>query len=87
MLFPYETKMIIKKIFLSGHFDGNQIQLDEPHELQPGTPLMIVVGPPGADEGWYSLSAQALKAAYGGDEPGAAAEKTQEPTDRGRMES
>ncbi len=83
MLFPYETKMIIKKIFLSGHFDGNQIQLDEPHELQPGTPLMIVVGPPGADEGWYSLSAKALETAYEGDESGAAAEKTQEPNPGG----
>ncbi|HEX6900552.1 MAG TPA: hypothetical protein VF789_12585 [Thermoanaerobaculia bacterium] len=75
--------MMIKKIFLSGHFDGNQIQLDEPHELQPGTPLMIVVGPPGADEGWYSLSARALKAAYEGDEPGAAAEQPQEPPPTG----
>ena len=71
--------MKIKRIFLSGHFDGKQIQHDEPHELQPGTPLMIVVGTPGAEEGWYSLSAQALEAAYGGEEPGATAEKTQEP--------
>jgi hypothetical protein len=73
--------MKIKKIFLSGHFDGKQIQLDEPHELQPGTPLMIVVGPPGADEGWYSLSAQALKAAYGENEP--TADKPQEPSPAG----
>jgi hypothetical protein len=71
--------MKIQKIFLSGHFDGKQIQLDEPHELQPGTPLMIVVGLPGADEGWYSLSAQALEAAYVGDEPEPTAGKPQEP--------
>jgi hypothetical protein len=79
--------MRIKKIFLSGHFDGKQIQLDEPHELEPGTPLMIVVGPPGADEGWYSLSAQALETAYGGDAPEPTADKPQEQDDRGRMES
>ena len=30
-------------VTLAAHFDGQQIVLDEPYELQPNTPLTIVV--------------------------------------------
>lgn len=63
----------MKPVTLRAHFDGEHIQLDEPIELQPGTPVMATV-PPGfmADsehEGWLRLAGEYFEAAYEGDEP------------------
>jgi hypothetical protein len=58
------------EITLRAHFDGKQIRLDEPFELQPHTPLVVVVGQADVEcEDWYRLSAKGLEAAYGEDEP------------------
>ncbi len=58
-------------ITLQAHFDGQQILLNEPFDLQPGTQLIITVVPlPDAEqESWYALSAQNLAEAYSDNEP------------------
>ena len=60
-------------ITVSAHFDGKQICLDEPLDLEPNTRLMVTVLPHDASvderEAWLNLSIQALKEAYGEDEP------------------
>jgi len=58
-------------ITLQAHFDGQQILLNEPFDLQPGTQLIVTVVPPPDDEqeDWYAFSAQNLAEAYGDDEP------------------
>ncbi len=58
-------------ITLQAHFDGKQILLDEPIELQPGTKLLItVISPTDADrEEWANYSMKLLGVAYGHDEP------------------
>ncbi len=62
----------MKNVTLRAHFDGHQIRLDEPFELEPGTPLTVIV--PVEDEaaerhGWFLLSSSGLEAAYGENEP------------------
>lgn len=62
----------MKSVTLRAHFDGQQIRLDEPFELEPGTPLTVVV--PAKDEDaerhdWFLLSSGGLEAAYGENEP------------------
>ncbi|WP_375415959.1 hypothetical protein [uncultured Hymenobacter sp.] len=63
----------MQAIFLSAHFDGEQIRLDEPFELAPNTKLIVTVVSSGSlDEeraDWFRLAAQGLAAAYGDDEP------------------
>lgn len=53
------------------HFDGKQILLDEPIELEPSARLIVTVLP--ADEAerrdWFELSARNLAEAYSDDEP------------------
>ena len=59
-------------IVLPAHFDGQQIVLDEPYELQPNTPLTVVVRSAQDDEDradWLLLSMQNFAAGYGKDEP------------------
>lgn len=55
------------------HFDGNQILLDEPYELEPDTKLIVTVLPKDNSdaerEAWLHLSMKTLKDAYGQDEP------------------
>ena len=54
------------------HFDGKQICLDEPLELEPNTRLMVTVLPHDASgderEACLNLSMQGLEEAYGADE-------------------
>ncbi|HEX3131654.1 MAG TPA: hypothetical protein VH394_30235 [Thermoanaerobaculia bacterium] len=60
----------MKPVALRAHFDGEHIRLDEPFELQPGTPVTVMVlgdDPERAD--WLRLSQQGLAEAYGDDEP------------------
>lgn len=57
---------------LRAHFDGNQILLDEPFELEPNVELIITVLPKASDEereDWAQLSLESLARAYGDDEP------------------
>jgi hypothetical protein len=57
---------------LRAHFDGNQILLDEPFELEPNTELLIIVLPKASveeREDWARLSLESLARAYGDDEP------------------
>ncbi len=58
---------------LRAHFDGNQILLDEPCELEPDTKLIVTVLPKdnsdGEREAWLRLSMKKLEDAYGQDEP------------------
>lgn len=61
-----ETKTI------HAHFDGNQILLDEPYELEPNVELIIIVLPKISDEergDWVRLSLESLARAYSDDEP------------------
>jgi hypothetical protein len=57
---------------LRAHFDGKQILLDEPFELEPNTKLIVTVLPEssnGEQEDWAQLSLESLARAYGDDEP------------------
>ncbi len=60
-------------ISLKAHFDGRQIQLDEPFELPRDASLLVTVLSPSPSEhgrqAWSALSAAGLAAAYGSDEP------------------
>jgi hypothetical protein len=61
-----ETKTI------RAHFDGHQILLDEPFELEPNVELIITVLPKPSDEereDWARLSLESLEWAYGDNEP------------------
>lgn len=57
---------------LRAHFDGSQILLDEPFELEPNVKLIITVLPKSSDEereDWTRLSLESLARAYSEDEP------------------
>ncbi len=55
-------------ISLAAHFDGKQILLDEPFELEPNVKLIVTVLPD--ERGDWQLSAKKnLARAYGNDEP------------------
>ena len=58
-------------ITVHAHFDGRQILLDEPIELQPGAKLLVTVISPAATERdeWVKYSTQFLSEAYSSDEP------------------
>ena len=63
----------MKPVALRAHFDGEHIQLDEPFELQPGTPVTVMVLHESSADSehadWLRLSQQRLAEAYGDDEP------------------
>jgi hypothetical protein len=62
----------METVTLRAHFDGEQIRLDEPFELEPNTELIITVVPRAADEeraAWTRLALANLARAYGDDEP------------------
>jgi hypothetical protein len=66
---------------LHAHFDGRQIQLDEPFELEPNTELLITVLPEAPireREEWARLSLESLARIYGEDEPEYAADSIKE---------
>lgn len=62
----------MKTVTLTAHFDGKQIQLDEPFELQSDVRLLVTIVPalPVDSEraAWYALSKDALARAYSDDE-------------------
>lgn len=55
------------------HFDGKQIHLDEPCQLDRGTPLLVIVLQDAASdderEDWLLVSQSALESAYSSAEP------------------
>ncbi len=61
----------MQTITLNAHFDGKQILLDEPYELEPDTKLVVSVIQPqnGKREDWTRFSLANLERAYGDDEP------------------
>lgn len=61
----------METIILRAHFDGEQIQLDDPFELRPNTKLLVTVIPESDAEHfeWLNKSAEGLGMAYGKDEP------------------
>jgi len=67
-----EESHIMTLIAVAGHFDGEQIRLDEPLDLKPQTRLLVTILPDDNDEereDWLRLSAEGLEVAYGDDEP------------------
>ena len=60
-------------VTLHAHFDGEQIRLDEPYELQPNTKLLITILPKRQSaserEEWLFVSVTGLAQAYGNNEP------------------
>jgi hypothetical protein len=60
-------------ITLKAHYDGKQICLDEPFELQPNSKLIVtVVSGDSLEEerqAWLAASQAGLARAYGADEP------------------
>ncbi len=64
--------MLMETKTLRAHFDGSQILLDEPFELEPNVELIITVLPKSSDEereDWTRLSLESLARAYSDDEP------------------
>lgn len=62
----------MENITLRAHFDGKQILLDDPMELEPDTQLMVTVLPKsknGEGSEWARLSLESLARAYDDDEP------------------
>jgi hypothetical protein len=64
---------IVSLIAVRAHFDGRQIRLDEPCQLEPDTQLLIIIlaqrPGKGEREDWEGLSLRALSNAYGEHEP------------------
>jgi len=64
--------MLMETKTLRAHFDGSQILLDEPYELEPDVELIITVLPKSSEEereDWTRLSLESLARAYSDDEP------------------
>jgi len=62
----------METVNLRAHFDGEQILLDEPFELEPNTELMVTILPKSLDderEDWARLALESLERAYGDNEP------------------
>jgi len=63
----------MQAVTISAHFDGKQILLDEPYEIEPNAKLIVTVLSEQnkvADEreAWLHLSRRGLEKAYGEDE-------------------
>jgi len=63
---------MMESITLKAHFNGTEVVLDEPVELEKDAKLLVVVLPNGADtesEEWFSFSGAHFDSAFGDDEP------------------
>jgi len=72
----------MEPVTLRAHFDGKQIVLDQPIELEPNTELIVTVVPHGFDEereAWTQLALANLARAYGDDEPEYSRDQIKEP--------
>ena len=60
----------MKTVSVTAHFDGKQIHLDEPLDLEPNAKLMVTVlsGHDAEHSAWQKLSVKALENAYSEDE-------------------
>ncbi len=60
----------MKTVSVTAHFDGKQIQLDEPLDLKPNAKLMVTLlpGQESEREGWQAISLQGLERAYSEEE-------------------
>ncbi len=62
----------MKSVALSAHFDGEQIRLDEPFQIEPHSRLLVIVLPERESEEeqdvWLKLSRKGLANAYGDNE-------------------
>ncbi len=59
-------------VTLKAHFDGTNIQLDEPYELPRDAQLLVTVLTSSADANcndWFELSHRSLERAYSDNEP------------------
>jgi hypothetical protein len=68
----YLEAKLMPSLTLKAHFDGTHIMLDEPYDLQPGTPIAVTVFPNQADletAQWLRIASAGLARAYGDDEP------------------
>ena len=62
----------METVNLRAHFDGKQILLDEPFELETDTELIVTILPKSLDderEDWARLALESLARAYGDNEP------------------
>lgn len=62
----------MENVTLRAHFDGKQIVLDDPFDLEPNTKLIVTVTPRASDEereAWTLLALASLARAYSDDEP------------------
>jgi hypothetical protein len=64
----------MKMVSLQAHFDGNQILLDEPFQLNPNARLIVTLVPNSHTDDderqdWLTLSLLGLQGAYDDDEP------------------
>jgi hypothetical protein len=60
----------MQTVTLTARFDGQQILLDEPYQLEADTPLMITILPKPANEeaAWQQFALQNMARAYEADE-------------------
>ena len=56
---------------LQAHYDGKQVCFDEPCDIKPKTPLVVVIleNDNDTEQQWYRLTRQSLSRAYEKDEP------------------
>ena len=54
---------------IRGHFDGTQILLDEPYELEPNTKVIVKILPNEENADWLALGKKSFARAYADDEP------------------
>ena len=70
-------------ISIRAHFDGQEIRLDEPYQLEPDSELIVTVLPKRVRENerdsWLRISEARLGEAYGADEPDYSVEMVREP--------
>jgi hypothetical protein len=65
---------------IPAHFDGQQILLDEPVELEPNTRLLVTVLSKDVEgEEWLAVSAKRLEAAYDDSEEEYSVESVKKP--------
>ena len=73
----------MSSVTIRAHFDGQQVRLDEPYQLEPDAQLLVVVLPKQVEdmdhEAWVRLSRQALENAYAEDEPDYSLDAIKEP--------
>ena len=69
---PSKLLYVMRIRTLRAHFDGNQILLDEPFELEPNTELLVTIVKRASEEDgeeWARFSMESFTRAYGDDEP------------------